>query len=106
MDLLSVLGRLLGVPVRRPSTRIATAAARLPEEAEELAGTSRAMTREPAEPAPRGRALAGITTDDLDPATGRLHPDYLERRARREAGRKAKDEDMVAGVVDRDLRPL
>lgn len=54
---------------------------------------------------PPGAVLRGLTSDDIDPDTGRAYPDYLERRLKRQAELKAQDENQVAGLLG-DVRPL
>jgi hypothetical protein len=46
--------------------------------------------------------LAGITTADIDPETGKCFPDYLERRRARAA---TENEPRGFGVVDHDVHP-
>jgi hypothetical protein len=48
-----------------------------------------------------GKKLTGIMTRDIDPLTGKLYPDYLERRKRR----KETAGPVYAGTVDHDISP-
>lgn len=52
-----------------------------------------------------GRELHGITTDDVDPRTGRIFPDFLARRNEREAKRKAQAESAPASIVNWNISP-
>jgi hypothetical protein len=46
---------------------------------------SRLATRQPIEFEPPGPKIEILTTNDINPDTGRLYPDYKERRALRRA---------------------
>ena len=45
-----------------------------------LAKLSKILTRTPPEVVPPTPFTVGPLTDDIDPETGKLYPDYLERR--------------------------
>jgi hypothetical protein len=69
----------------------------------EIAARTREVLYKPAETAPPGRPFVGITTDDIDPRTGRLYPDYMERRAEREAKRQPQPAELC--TIDWDISP-
>ena len=66
-----------------------------------MAALSRISTRDEVRLEPPGLDVTGITTDDIDSATGRVFPDYLERRRRREEERAGdKDEGVAFDVYE------
>ena len=66
------------------------------DELRDLAELSKRYFREPVQFTAEGREiLRGIALEDVDPATGSYYPDYLERRAKREADMAAGGEKQV-----------
>jgi arginase family enzyme len=61
-----------------------------------LAALSRRSTSDPVVFEPQGPKLRMILVDDIDPETGRVFPDYLERR---EARRQAEERPARGAVV-------
>jgi len=51
------------------------------------------------------KRLRSVSTDDIDPATRRVFPDYLERRRKRERERRADSESSCVATLGRDVRP-
>ena len=87
MRFIDVLGRLLG-----------RASKQVPPPKSDLEQLSRALTAgPPAETYGPGPRLTGISSDDIDKATGKLFPDYMARRQTRataEAGRTYPIDDV------------
>jgi len=48
-----------------------------------LARLTQAVTRDPVKLEPPGDKLEILTSNDIDPSTGKPYPDYLERRAKK-----------------------
>ena len=66
------------------------------DELRDLAELSKRYFREPVQFTAEGREiLRGITTLDVDPATGFCYPDFLARRAKREAAMTSGGEKQV-----------
>lgn len=57
-------------------------------------------TRKPIKLQPPGRRLTAITTEDIDPNTGKLFPDYLARREARQ--RKENEPKLIYSIGDDD----
>ena len=100
MGLLQAIERLLGRRSHRPTTSVWTAGSRIPDGAVDLARATRAMIRDPVELEPPGPELTGLSTDDVDPETGKRYPDYFARRKAREEDRHAAKENRIVGTFD------
>jgi len=74
------------------------------DELKDIAELSKRYFREPVQFTAEGREiLRGITIEDVDPATGSYYPDYLARRAKREAEQKAGGDKQIYSLGD--VRP-
>ena len=59
------------------------------------------------QPEPLGRRLATVFWEDINPATGQVWPDYLERRANRKAAQDAADAaPKYAGTARHDVMDI
>lgn len=98
------LQRLLG-EIKAASVSASVPGDRVPPDIVGLAEFSRKATRSDPELAPPGPALTGLTHEDVDPNTGGIYPDYVERRRQREAARAGAKEGRLVGVVNHDVFP-
>jgi hypothetical protein len=103
MSIKSRFYKALGLKPRRLEPIVKNDPGRDPDELVEIAAVTREALYKPAQPAEPGRPLIGISTDDIDPRTGRLYPDYMERRAEREAKREARPAELC--TIDWDISP-
>ena len=93
---LAAIERLLHRESRTPSMEAIIPPVGQLDEARDYAELSKRYFREPIEFTVEGREiLRGITTMDVDPATGFCYPDFLARRAKREADMTAGGEKQV-----------
>jgi hypothetical protein len=78
-----------------------------PGELLDLATKSRQSTRDPVVLVRAGQRLrGGVTHQDVDPATGKFYPDYLERRRSRDEAEAAKRAaPVLAGTLKHDCHP-
>lgn len=96
----------LGLWPKRPEPIVKNDPGRDPGELAEAAARTMEALRQPAPQAQPGRPLVGLTTDDVDSRTGRLYPDYLEAREKRETERRARAESAPAAIIDHDIKPI
>lgn len=90
----------LGIKPRIPKAIVKNDAGQDPGELAEAAAKTREALDQPAQPASMPKPVNGITTDDLEDF--RLRPDYIERRAAREAENQTKPQEFY---VLRDISP-
>jgi hypothetical protein len=91
----------LGHRIERPD--MSAAGPIQPDEVGFFAALTRRTFRQEPETYTGGKKLTVIMTTDIDPNTGKVFPDYLERR--RKAREQEGPEGSCAGVFDRDVRP-
>ena len=63
----------------------------------ELETLSRISTRRAVEFEPPGPRLQILLTDDIDPGTGKLYPDFQERRKRRREADQGESSPVAGG---------
>ena len=101
---LRILETLTGRKSTRPGISASIGAGSSLGEARNLAQLTRMLTRDPVELEPPGPKLKGITTDDINPATGRAYPGYKARRQKRREAEENR-EPRAFSVVDHDVSP-
>lgn len=104
MSLKTMLEKLVGHKIRRVPMRVSTEADHWAPGVDTLARTTRAMLRDPVKLEP-GEPLVGIALEDVDPDTGKVYPDFMERRRLREEARKGTGKGIYAGTVNRSVDP-
>lgn len=92
-----LLERMVGRTISERNAAQRTAGAASRQDLVDVAKRTLHSTREPIKMEPPGRRLTAITTEDIDPATGKVYLDYAERRKRRQ---QIKDEPRLIYVVD------
>jgi hypothetical protein len=102
MKFIEILERIIGKRSERPSMTVIHDGKISGDELLGLAELTRLTFREEPETYTGGQKLNIITTQDVNPKTGKLYPDYLERRAAR---RLAEEKECAAGTIGHDVRP-
>ena len=103
MRFIEILERLVGKKSQGPRIGAVHDGRVSPGELHGLAKLSRLVFWKEPEIYTGGQKLTVITTQDVNPATGKVFPDYLERRAARKV---AEEEGSgYAGSTNRDVRP-
>jgi hypothetical protein len=93
LNFIDILERVTGKKVERHSVSVIHDDKTPIEELRWFARFTRFVTRRPIKLEPPGPKIEILTTNDIDPDTGRVYPDYKERRAARKA-RESKFKDI------------